>query len=268
MANCLVTQLKSSVNNDSLPKLGTLRIEVIQQGTGNRFRLMLNGETTIKVKSGDDGFFYSASAQSTPITTLTSSTSLDILLPSNKTFALEVFPKYNIVHFQKPRGYQELNNFRINIEQFEGCESLVTLGLYQSEGYGSIDKLVSCSNLEDFSFLYCSEITGNTTTLSGMTQMRILQLTNTAVAGSSRDLSGLTALTNAQLRCPNMTFNDADFAHLTNLTSLRVYSGDYDGIASAMVNTGGRTSGTMQLWIADVKTVTFDSSLPNGYSIS
>lgn len=240
MGNCLLTQLKGNVNNPLLEKFGVLKLEVKSvvetSAYYNLLVLSATEPTTIKVVGGgdNDGISETSTGISSPVKEITFSGQKNIYT-TNGNYTLEIKDKYKLT--------------KINVN---------------GAGYSS-----------------CNIILSDLEWLKSLTNLKVINQTS---SGKLSDLSKLEELTDLDVSSSKITGNISDIANLIKLEDFRVsYSnikGDIDDFATKMV-TAGRTTGTLTIycniyitWNGVEQTqgkklyITFNSSAPNGYTIS
>lgn len=244
-ANTLVTKLKGSVQNDNLPELGKISFRAVKKETisrpDNQQTIMLqfkSGENRkIKVvPPGAVGFDPATVDQSTD-TELVIGTSYVKVAFKNESYKITI-DKYLLSSFVGRAASGAIGIFDVNLEQFSGAPQLEYLNVARfTKATGSVMNLADCPLIE-------CKLTDN--------------------AGINGDLIA--------------------FAECTGLTTLSLawtsVRGEINDLAAAQV-ANGRTSGTLSITTSAyitlngvavdeniVKTITFDSSLPNGYSVS
>lgn len=206
MGNCLVTKLKEVVNNDSLLKLGVVKLKVNAfDGTpasGYQYELTIktNGEpVTISVPNGAY-FTVGSSTLNDPSTRKTTYTWANTSLTGfyfkyDSTYDIEITNKYAIVE-------------------------LYTHPLYAQHKIISpyIDTLAYCTNLKRLDFEY-TDISGDISALSTLSSIEQLYFMNTPLAGDISTFAPLSTLKTLRLSL-NMTGNISSFSNLVNLNEL------------------------------------------------
>lgn len=245
-ANTLVTKLKGSVQNDNLPELGKIIFHAVKNSTiidaDKQQSIMLQfksgGNRIIKVVSpGAVGLDPATVDQSTD-TELGLGTSYTKVAFKNENYKITIDSKYLLSSFIGRAESNKKNIFDVNLEQFSGASQL--------------------------EYLSVSRFTNVTGSVMNLANCPLIDCAMTDNAGINGDLTA--------------------FAKCTGLTALRLawtsVRGEINDLAAAQV-ANGRTSGTLLIIPSAFitlngivieenvgKTITFDSSLPNGYSVS
>lgn len=174
------------------------------------------------------------------------------------------------------------SNTKGNIENLKSNPIITTLRCgYNFDIKGNISVLSTFASLSKVDFGNCFDVEGNISSLENittLTQVNFMGLSK--VYGNIGALKNSTGLVNITVSSSNITGNIAGIGALKSLTTL--YPGKATGVledlCEAMV-TAGRTSGVLHFYgngiitrraggVAGTCNITFDSSLPNGYSIS
>ena len=269
MANCLKTQLKSTVNNEFLPKIGEFKFRVkvpvdISQGGATIVINSYDNSYTVTVPS--DKHIYDSThtvIDTNGVATLSGYKTVYIMDAGE--YYVSINSKYNVWFISGFVNGSLLKN-NISLSDFKYFENLKTL-ISSSKLKGDFSDLLPLK--EHLSSLTISQypqndfVTGTTEIIGQFTQM------------SNLVLSGNRALT-------------GNISELRNLKSLNIFktdgttiSGEITDLADAMVSgSNPRTSGSLAITCNGIitlngdkvsfgtkKTITFDSSIPDGYSI-
>lgn len=233
--NCLVTKLKGTIDNDALMKLGELRFNVTQVSSPNttNLTLMVVNYSTVE----PEGVTYDTSTY----------------IVSNTNGKLSFFPKYQITVIRN----SNLDKFNMRIQNtpddiFNNCLSLREIKANFSETLDITDFYkYSCPALEElimekgdvkgnisglanhtaFTYLgfnYCTNITGEITSLANLTELTTLYLTSTQVSGELADLA-TAQVTNGRTSGILSIYVNAiitsNGVHLSNRTRVGIYFG-------------------------------------------
>lgn len=214
--NCLVTKLKGTVVNDSLVKLGALRLNT-SEVTGTyasepRCRLLYVRavEENIKVKAYDGGFFSRNTDLSNPMTELTI-TPADMYVElyfSNANYRVDIENKYKLYYLGL--GIHRGTKFFGNVYTSE-LAYMNRLDAISGDSY--IGPLSDIGDKVKFEILNCegSAISGNIADLSEYTRLITLTLFGNAVNGNISDISNLTNLIHMSLGVTNVGGEIQDF---------------------------------------------------------
>lgn len=245
--NCLVTKLKSVVNNDNLPYLEyvTLKISKDTSIAGGSY-IQIDNKEAITVESvGGNHLSTTSGGEKTNIVNIGAhqygGTRTDIYF-DNDDYVIRINKKY--IHHIRYIWVGATKILSCDVSQFAYCmassdvASSSVLNLGSSGVRGDIGKLANIDMMITNLTAANSNICGNIVGMSGSLRLENLGAQGTEIVGEIREL------------------------------------------AIAMVNKG-RTSGTLIVQCNDYitldsvvvgnnvsKTITFDSSLPNGYSIA
>lgn len=252
MANdCLKTELKGGVSNNTLPTMdyisfyaelyGNITNKDLQQTISMSFAQGKTG--TISVTSpgavnGDSTTVDESTNTSYPISNLSADAAAKVSF-KNASYKILINNKYDFCRFNG-RG-ENLSTkkpiFKVNLSEFAYATSLKDLNLMFFDVVGNIRELKNCPSAQ------------------------VLRFDRTNAMGNIEDLGELIGLTRLTI-------------------SYSTIKGDLATFAAKQV-AAGRTSGTIAFTSSEFttingtiigqnvgKTITFDSSLPNGYSIS
>ena len=244
MNKCLVTKLNGSVNNESLLKMGELRIKIdkVQSpSTSNRsLAIGVNSPTNIRIIGS--GYFtdenFSANKGKS---LLLNSESLNYIYVSNDDITISIENKYNLTKFNckaVSNPWEVGNNhtnIHINIEDFKYSTALTGLGLSYTSVSGDIAAVKNLTALTGL-VLSSTNITGDIAAVKNLTSLTSLVLSSTNITGDIAAVKNLTSLTSLVLSSTNITGDIAAVKNLTSLTSLGVESTSVSGDIAAVKN--------------------------------
>ena len=199
MENCLVTELKSVVSDNSLQKFGMLSFKVntdVSESENNSFYRLYNSvnPTKAKVGSGDILFYNTFAATSgTAETTLPTTTYTRFIKGNSGTFDVE--NKYNIIGIEMAKRFNLIGG----LETLKSISGLTKLSLFTSGDIASLQ-----SSIATLQSLGLNDID-----------------TNNRVYGTVSLISA-SALTSFTVMCTDVLLNIAELASNTALTSIRI----------------------------------------------
>lgn len=140
MGNCLVTQLKESIQNDALPTLNGFKVKVYGTADADLTNVLIktNENVTCKVTGNNNIYSYNQSTHSAgesygQETSLV--TNSRICFVDNGEYYADFISKYSLT------GIQSHRNISINLDDLKYCSSLVELSCYLKRLRGSICSL-------------------------------------------------------------------------------------------------------------------------------
>ena len=269
MANCLVTKLKSVVNNDNLPKFGCLYFKAKTLASAGNYsyflKLETNDEVTISIK--EEGYQFRREDSQTSVRSYTLRSSMGIVdfKFENGDYTVEVTNKYSItkIYF----GYAtDIENklLNVNIDELKFNSGLTELSLWNS-----VDTDGSLSSLEGKNLttldLSKSKVIGNITSIASMKGLTSLNISNTEINGDISVLSEHIELNTLRLS-KYITGFITSLGKATKLVTLAApnIEGTYEELATAMIS-NGRTSGTLTI---STEKLTYNGELLTNASIT
>lgn len=250
MKNCRVTEFEAVVNNDSLPKYGcgylTVNSTVISS-------IRFSSGTKVKTLGGGEMSY--SSNMSSPFTEATIAGDFTVVYFSAGNYKVEINGKYAAV----AKVYLAVNSF-IHLE--DSLKNWV-FNVFNDEVSSRNYNVSDINNGTIQINIGKTNLTGSLSDLSVVTSLQIINF-NTAgsVTGSITSVAQNIGLAELQLESTQVT-------------------GTVEGFAQAQVS-AGRVSGTCKVKVGGTPvtyngstvstgttlTITYNSSLPNGYSIS
>lgn len=277
MENCLVTKLKGTVNNPDLLKLGELRLHV----KTNSGTIIATGATGVEYDYLSEPFVD------------------NYIRTSAGEGDMSVLGKYTLASFYDPNGaFSEVD--LDTIKGAEHCDALTTFGAMNSVSGAAFPIFVGdISVLSKFTSLQTIDLTskdntnprqaeGDFNSLRTLTALRHLSVASSRkITGNTQWISALPHIELVGCEGTGITVNLSDFYNVLTINEIALsymenyaYGNVEDLAANQVAN--GRTSGRLYIksygthshllyngsadWVS--KTITFDSSLPNGYSIA
>ena len=187
---CLITKLTGSVQNDSLMKIGEMRINVVKvevpTSTTQKITLTFNKNAVVSIV-GNGYFTDSSLAQNRgKSVSFTAFEQKDIYV-SNEDFWISIADKYSLTYIRMGS-----NMYISDIADLKYSNGLERLFLTKDCG-GELSALNNKTNLIT---LYCnnSAVTGDLSSLSNLNKLQNLYCNNSAVTGDLSSLSNLTEL--------------------------------------------------------------------------
>ena len=282
MNNCLVTKLKGVVNNDSILKLGEVKISFADKGSAS-FSVYYDEEADL----GIEGASFKNEENTVLGNTMKASAGAQTkVFPTSRPCMISLFNKYAITKINSSG-----NGFDVDLAQFLQCKRMTSVLLNETQVHGNIDGLSLMSNLSEIGF-NTTDVSGNLSSLSHMTQLTYLNFGNTKVSGdisviagnkglkslivSNTNISGdvsvlsdLTELTLFSAYSNNLSGNIKTLGRLTKLSEINfggtLVTGDVKELGSAM-HSNGKVSGTFQLVLND--RITYNGATNNGKRVT
>lgn len=245
-ANTFLTKIKGTAQNDNLPELGKISFRAIKQNTITNpdyqqaimLQFKTGGNRKIKVVSPGAVGLNPATVDKSTDTELSLSTSYTKVAFKNESYKITIDSKYLLSSFVGRAASGAKGIFDVNIEQFSGASQLEYLNVARfTKVTGSVMSLADCPLIE-CKLIDNTDINGNLIAFAKCTGLTTLTLAWTSVRGEINELAA---------------------AQVANgRTSGKLFIN-----TSAFITLDGTLVGENKS-----KTVIFDSSLPNGYSVS
>lgn len=247
MENCLIQSLKGNVNNPSLPKVGALKLKIVNstaQSSLSKQGVVINAVGDTRVETTGSGYFGKGSLADMETHHYTDETFSDPtgnFVFSEGDYYVNVFNKYNIKGFRVNSNTSSIIN--VNIDELKYSINLEEL-VVSKNSYGDVANLAELTLLTVCN-LSSSLIEGNTSVFADKTSLTELQLTNSKVTGDIEDFANLTALTDLRCAATAIGGDISSLGKLTSLTTLNLRSskvrGSVEGFVAAQIE-NGRTS--------------------------
>ena len=239
MEKSLITKLKGSVDNNSLLKLGEMRIKVSEDSsnTPSRHKIALTFyEDTILSIIGN-GYFTNDSLSANNGKSISVNANVQTeLYVSNGNFEISIPNKYAITYL---KIYS--SNISVDIEDLKYSSELTNIIITETPSYGDISALRNLTKLTYIGAFVCNEIYGDISALSNLTGLTNIGLTSTKVSGDISALSNLTGLTSFDISDTNISGDISALSNLTNLIDFYVTNTSVSGDISALSNLIGLT---------------------------
>ena len=211
---CLITKLKSTVENSSLIGLGELEFIVVRSSSLNYRNF--NSST---IKALDSGYF-KATVAGTVVGTNLDEVSIPanswtvIEFPSNMTFRVRVSNKYSI------ETWSPQERISMDISQLEYSTMTTSFGCYNGRNTGNISSISGMTNMTRLE-AQASDVTGSIDSLSALTSLNTVYLNQTSLTGDVANLNCLN-IENLNVRDTAISGSLSSIARLTNLKALVV----------------------------------------------
>lgn len=200
MGQTLITKLKTVVNDDSLLKMGEVRVRVGEGGDGGTLAIRSFVEQVVRVVEGDllydDVTEVTLYPNSWPTAKKTGSGVISI---PNKYELRSIEGRIKFDNFEDLKYSNKIEEIRINNISFAYEDSTI-ISLAQiadyfptlkyvyadrNQCYGNISELLSLkTTLVNISFNNCHDVVGNFGTLGGLTKIDTIGILSTQVSGS------------------------------------------------------------------------------------
>ena len=221
MGNCLVTKLARSVNNQSLLKLGEIKITSNLKTIGNSgdyIRVDGSADKPVTLKM-ETGYFRASKNSNDSIGTEITVNSVMEIFPSTGEHVISVIPKYNILFLQ---------NVAVDIDNLKFSKNLKNLILLPSS-CGDISSLKDLTMLTSLN-LSKTKIHGDISSLKNLTELTSIVMLNVQISGDIASLGTLTNLSFFELSSTNKIFGDiSSLKVLPKLNRFKLLNSDIHG---------------------------------------
>jgi hypothetical protein len=208
MKKCLITKLNGIINNDSILRVGELRLSFTPTGSSKELSISLESQ---KLSIIGNGYFTNASGLNLGKTLDSSVGGTTTFYVSDGEFELSIPNKYKLcglkvkncsisdlaeLKYSPLFVYFETVNFKVSgdIANLSELKKLTNLSLSNTQVSGDIANLSELKNLTNLGLLN-TQVSGDIASLAGMTKLSYVSLANTQVSGDVASLSGLKNLT-------------------------------------------------------------------------
>lgn len=219
MSDCLVTKLKASVADASLPKLGVLdgilksAVETPSGPTRNFFQIRGSSGHPVTLKvSGTGAYFTDSSGAANYGNTFVDDGTWTYLYISNVDCNIEVYDKYNIHAIKFDGSSRSIVTFSFVLEDLKYVENLVDISInanYSGFVNGDISSLSALVNLTRIELTWNPAITGELSNIGALTGLTYVHFGGTSVRGSIE--SFVQALRSNGKTSGSMTFSESNF---------------------------------------------------------
>lgn len=222
---CLVTKLRGAVNDNSLLRMGEMRIGVKRVSSPSSktqgFTFGFNKDVRLEIVG--DGYFTdkALTANTGKSMTVTKDQVTDVYV-SNGDFELAVTDKYaltNLSFYSRADGsatQAQMSNRTINLTDLSYSTAMKELLLSNTQLTGTLSDLRNLTALTTLT-IGSTQISGDISALSGMKELTTLYANNCQISGDISALSGLSKLAAISL---GETEVSGDISALGSLTSI------------------------------------------------
>ena len=246
MEKCLITKLNGTINNDSILKLGELRLSFTSTGSSKELSIGLKESQKLSIIG--NGYFTDASGLNLGKTIDTSvggtTTTFHV---SDGEFELSIPNKYKLsglkvkncsisdlaeLKYSPLFEYFETTNFKISgdIANLSELKNLTNLGLSSTQVRGDIANLKNLTALNILG-LSNTQVSGDIANLSELKNLTNLGLSSTQVRGDIASLAGMTGLNYVSLANTQVSGDIASLSELKNLTILFAGKNNHGDVA-------------------------------------
>lgn len=228
MNKCLITRLGGVVNNNSLPKLGELKIK-FAKGTksGNRnITLKFSQKTEIKI-SGDSAF-------SSGSKTITLNADQQAQLEFNNMNEMEIsFPKYNLVYLAI--NITDGGTAKFDIGDLKYSKLLENINVSNTDVYGDISSISGLKNLINFR-VGNTKLYGDLAAVSNLLKLTVIDVAGSSISGDLSAISNLSELRYVQIQGSSISGNLSAISNLSELVKFDARDLDLVADVSAITN--------------------------------
>ena len=239
MAKCLVTTLKAAVNDNSLLRIGEMRIKISSMESPNEYSqsIKLGFTKSVDLEIIGEGYFTDATLSANNGKKMTCNVGDNIIHFSNGNYEIAVLDKYSLnlltASKQDDKFYP---NKVIDLKYLKYSYNLNRLFVGEGNLSGDISALSGLTSLNALNVPNCN-LSGDISALSGLTSLTHLYLQNNNLSGDISALSGLTSLKVLNVQNNNLSGDISALSGLTSLTYLKVtdnsnISGDVSSLSS------------------------------------
>ena len=225
MNKCLVTKLNGSVtNNDTLLKVGEMRIKILPVAVKNDATQMLSIGVSNPTKLDIIGNAYFTDKL------LSENKGKSITIQNNNvpvfvsdSCEISILYKYNIksldIHYNGQTSPIYAKNKEFSLDSLEYSTQTAFLNIHDTQVSGDISALKNLTGLTVLE-LGNTQVSGDISALKNLTGLTILGLSNTQVSGDISALKNLTGLTTLGLSNTQVSGDISALKNLTGLTTL------------------------------------------------
>ena len=191
MSKCFVTRLNEVVNNNSLLKMGELRIIVskVISPSKNSQKLVLAATADTEIRIIGNGYFTdeNISANKGTVMSVTASLGNNTFYVSNGDFEISLKKKHVITNIVLG------NSLKMEISNLAYCLELKDIELTSTNSTGDISNLINDKKIR---YIGCNNtaLSGDISSLSGLSNLTSLYLSNKIAKGYLKDINKFTKL--------------------------------------------------------------------------
>ena len=214
MEKCLVTKLNGAVDNDSLLKIGEMRVEFVKvtnpETAMQAISIDVSEPTILKIVG--DGYFTDKTLSENKGKQITvgndTIASVTAVFVSNNDTQVSIQNKYNIRKFNKYYSSSATSSklIVINLDDFKYSPLLTSLDLGSTSVIGDISALKNLTALTSLNLL-STQVSGDISALKNLTALTSLNLlsTTSVLTGDIGALNKITKLTSFNISNSNLT---------------------------------------------------------------
>ena len=227
MNKCFITKLAGTVNNDSLLKIGELRLSVstVDSPSKNSQGMYITANQKVNLTITGDGYFTNEILSENKGKTLAIRENTQTLFyVSNSNVSISLDNKYSLTSlfsYASSIGVVSKVNVSLDISYLTYSKNLATLKLSNTQVSGDISSLANLTGLTILE-LSNTQVSGDISSLANLTGLTILRLSNTQSNGNISALANLTGLTALELSNTQVYGNISSLSNATGLTVLNV----------------------------------------------
>ena len=242
MNKCFITKLPSSVDNNTLPVLGQLKIKWLKQNTltdndARAIDLQTNSSITVKVSGAH--FTDSTLASNIGNTKIITATDgvVSLYVSNDVDAVLTIDNKYSLLYlgFAHNGKSKVPKSVYFDIEDIRGCTNIQWLYLSSTQVSGDISAVRNLVNLKSL-VLNDTKVSGDISAVSNLTKLVSIYIDYTQITGDISAVSNLTNLTALAIGYTQVSGDISAVRNLVNLTSLILNDTKVSGDISAVSN--------------------------------
>lgn len=226
MNKCLITKLAGSVDNNSLLKIGELRIKVSKIDNPSEktqgFNLIFKEKVTATILG--DGYFTdkTLSENNGKTMEISAQTSKNIFV-SNGDYEISIDSKYSLrtlkIKSDSVSGVysSDVKNRSLNLDDLKFCNITEELDIFSPNVHGNLSSLTNMSNLS-FVNIQSNNIYGDYSSLEGLKKLAFPLFTGNNMKGNTSSISKLDGLVNGTFQ--NLEGDISKLSSLKNLKTL------------------------------------------------
>jgi biotin operon repressor len=226
-----ITRLKGVVNNDTLKKIGELRVKVSKMSnpTGENRVIILNTQKPLTITVNGDGYITDSTLSENKGKILSIPVGSSTFYVSNGDYTLSIPNKYYLTSFcsAKEQTFNR-NDVQMELDDFKFCKLMTILKLNNSKVSGDIASLKDLSALASLN-ISDTQVSGDIASLKGLSTLASLNISNTQVSGDIASLKDLSALASLNISNTQVSGDIASLKGLSALASLDITSTQVSG---------------------------------------